>query len=67
MEPPLPSPRRRFQFRLRTLMIGVTLLAVACGFAALVIENRKLIQERDETKATVDALWQHIRELMKAK
>jgi hypothetical protein len=26
-----PSPRRRFQFRLRTLMIGVTLLAVAVG------------------------------------
>jgi hypothetical protein len=27
-----PSPRRRFQFRLRTLMIVVTLLAVACGY-----------------------------------
>jgi hypothetical protein len=26
-----PSPRRRFQFRLRTLMIGVTLLACRTG------------------------------------
>jgi hypothetical protein len=25
-----PPPRRRFQFRLRTLMIGVTLASVAC-------------------------------------
>jgi hypothetical protein len=34
-EPPKadqPPPRRRFQFRLRTLLIGVTLLAVACGY-----------------------------------
>ena len=31
---PMPdqfSPRRRFQFRLRTLMIGVTLLAAVAG------------------------------------
>ena len=27
-----PSPRRRFQFRLRTLMIVVTLLAVLMGY-----------------------------------
>ena len=27
-----PSPRRRFQFRLRTLMIVVTLLAVPCAY-----------------------------------
>jgi hypothetical protein len=27
-----PSPRRRFQFRLRTLLIGVTLLAIPCGY-----------------------------------
>ena len=26
-----PSPRRRLQFSLRTLLIGVTLLAVACA------------------------------------
>jgi hypothetical protein len=30
-----PSPRRRFQFRLRTLMIVVTLLAVIWGTVAL--------------------------------
>jgi hypothetical protein len=27
-----PSPRRRFQFSLRTLLIGVTLLAVPCAY-----------------------------------
>jgi hypothetical protein len=30
--PDQPPPRRRFQFRLRTLMIGITLLAVVCGY-----------------------------------
>ena len=38
-----PSPRRRFQFRLRTLMIGVTLLAVpfACiGWQAAIVRVR---------------------------
>jgi hypothetical protein len=33
-----PPPRRRFQFRLRTLMIGVTLLAVPCTYFARSIE-----------------------------
>jgi hypothetical protein len=36
-EPPKadqPSPRRRFQFRLRTLMIGVTLFCVFAGYIA---------------------------------
>ena len=28
------TPRRRFQFRLRTMLIGVTLLAVFCGYVA---------------------------------
>ena len=32
--PDQPSPHRRFQFRLRTLLIGVTLLAVACWYVA---------------------------------
>ena len=27
-----PSPRRRFQFRLRTLLIGVAVVAVVCAF-----------------------------------
>jgi hypothetical protein len=29
--PDQPSPRRRFQFRLRTLLIVVTLLAAGCA------------------------------------
>jgi hypothetical protein len=40
------SPRRRFQFRLRTLMIGVTLLAAACsyvGWQAKIVMERRLI------------------------
>jgi hypothetical protein len=39
-----PCPRRRFQFRLRTLMIGVTVLAVACwyvGWQAKIVRDRK--------------------------
>ena len=38
-----PSPRRRFQFRLRMLMIGVTLLAGVCGYVAW---QAKIVQER---------------------
>jgi hypothetical protein len=37
--------RRRFQFRLRTLMIGVTLLAIACWGA---VDRARLIRERDD-------------------
>jgi hypothetical protein len=70
-EPPnaeAPKRKRRwFQFSLRSLLIVVTLLAVVCGFAAVVIENRKLMRERDESRATVDRLWDHITELMKKK
>jgi hypothetical protein len=43
-----PAPRRRFQFSLRTLMIGVTLLAAACGYVAW---QAKIVQER---KAVAD-------------
>jgi hypothetical protein len=35
--------RRRFQFRLRTLMIVVTLLAVACAYVAW---QSKIVRER---------------------
>jgi hypothetical protein len=50
-EPPKADPpkrkRRRFQFRLRTLMIVVTLLAVPCGYigwqARIVRERRDLL------------------------
>jgi hypothetical protein len=37
-------PRRRFQFRLRTLLIVVTLLAVVCGYVA---HEAKIVRERD--------------------
>jgi hypothetical protein len=44
-----PPTCRRFQFRLRTLMVGVILLAVVCGYvgrqAEIVSERRSL---RDE-------------------
>jgi hypothetical protein len=38
-------PRRRFQFRLRTLLIVVTLLSVAC---AVIIDRQRLARERDD-------------------
>ncbi len=47
-----PPKRRRFQFRLRTLLIGVTLLAGACGYIGWQV---KIVQER---KAVAD-LVQH--------
>jgi hypothetical protein len=46
-----PSPRRRFQFRLRTLMIAVTLLAVPLGYVgwqAKVVHERQAM--RDEIR-----------------
>jgi hypothetical protein len=50
-----PSPRRRFQFRLRTLMIGVTLLAVPCGFWA---RDYRLASERAEFRKTlINSAW----------
>jgi hypothetical protein len=47
-----PSPRRRFQFRLRTLMIGVTLLAVPCAYVGWQVKivrarNAMMIRLRD--------------------
>jgi hypothetical protein len=38
-----PPPRRRLQFRLRTLMIGITLLAVACAYVG---PHLKKVEER---------------------
>jgi hypothetical protein len=41
-------PRRRFQFRLRTLMIGVTLLAIPCawvGWQVRIVSHRKALME----------------------
>jgi hypothetical protein len=51
MMPDQPSPRRRFQFRLRTLMIGVTLLAVVCW---ALLSRVRLIEERDEARRDAD-------------
>jgi hypothetical protein len=47
--PDQPSPRRRFQFRLRTLMIGVTLLGVACGYVGSqvnIVRDRRALAGR---------------------
>ena len=42
--PDQPSPRRRFQFRLRTLMIAVTLFAlIPCGYVGW---QAKIVRER---------------------
>jgi hypothetical protein len=43
-EPP-KRKRRWFQFSLRTLMIGVTVLAVGCWIG---VDRARLIRERDE-------------------
>ena len=49
----------RFQFRWRTLMIVVALLAVACGGATLVIRDReRLMGERDEARDRFNRLSQ---------
>ncbi len=46
-----PPKRRWYQFSLRTLLIGVTLLAAQCGFVTWVIRDReRLIHERDEAE-----------------
>src|SRR4051812_5709320 len=44
-EAPIPN-RRRFQFSLRTLLIGVTLLAVGCWYAA----QAKIVRDRETWK-----------------
>ncbi len=55
-----PSPRRRFQFRLRTLLIVVAILAVPCAYVgwqkSIVRERwaiRKRIEEVDEGTITI--------------
>jgi hypothetical protein len=52
-----PAPRRRFQFRLRTLMFVVTLLAAACGYArwqAEIIRERHDAVETHESRTSWD-------------
>ncbi len=61
-----PASRRRFQFRLRTLMIGVTLLAVVCGPAVWVIRDRqRLIEERDRLIEERDRFMEERDDLIK--
>ena len=51
--PDQPSPRRRFQFRLRTLFIVVMLVAVACGYVAW---QKKIVGDRKSmVKRILDA------------
>src|ERR1700730_19069210 len=47
------SSRRRFQFRLRTLMIAVTLLAVPLGYVGW---QMKVIRQRHEAAATYQTI-----------
>ncbi len=43
--------RPHFQFRLRTLMIAVTLLAVACGYVG---SQAKIVRERESVLADIE-------------
>ena len=43
----------RFQFRLRTLLLGVTLLAVVCGYVGW---QAKIVKERHKAVATYQAI-----------
>jgi hypothetical protein len=54
IKPNLPKRNRRwFQFSLRTLMIGVTLVAVACGYVAW---QARIVAVRDAARARITAL-----------
>jgi hypothetical protein len=50
------TARRRFQFSLRTLMIGVTLVAVPMGYVGW---QMKVIRERREAAATYQTIRGH--------
>ena len=52
MADPAP-PRRRFQFRLRTLLIVVTLLAVPMGYVGW---QAKIVRERDSVREKTEAM-----------
>jgi hypothetical protein len=55
-----PSPRRRFQFRLRTLMIVVTLMAAACGYVA---HEARIAKERREAAEIYEPLRESVRKV----
>jgi hypothetical protein len=48
-----PPPRRRFQFRLRALLIVVTIIALVCGWQAKNIRDRR---EAAKTYRTISVL-----------
>jgi hypothetical protein len=50
-EPPKRN-RRRLQFRLRTLLIGVTLLAVPCAFVGW---QAKIVRDRNEMREELES------------
>ena len=53
---PPKRKRRRFQFRLRTLMIGVTLLAVACWWIVgqlRIVQGRERMIEADDCEIII--------------
>ncbi|HKD36160.1 MAG TPA: hypothetical protein VKB78_05145 [Pirellulales bacterium] len=49
MTVPLKRKRRWFQFGLRTLMIGVTLMAIACGWFGVKVDRARKRHEAVET------------------
>ncbi len=61
-EPP-KRKRLRLQFRLRTLMIVVTLLAIYCGTVAWFLDDRqRLIRERDQAnQRQAEELFEQLR------
>jgi hypothetical protein len=50
-----PSPRRRFQFRLRTLMIVVTLFAAVCPLGGRLLERWRIENVMREIERRIDA------------
>jgi hypothetical protein len=63
-----PSPRRRFQFSLRTLFVIVTLGTLVGAICAAVTwavgERERLVRERDEARSAATAASQKSADLM---
>ncbi|HEV3415637.1 MAG TPA: hypothetical protein VG056_02440, partial [Pirellulales bacterium] len=61
MQTELPNRKRRFQFSLRTLLIGVTLLAVLCAYVAREVkiakERRKAVETYEPLREIVKTVW----------
>ena len=49
-----PAKRRRFQFRLRTLLIGVTVAAIVLGFYCG-LERLRISADREAVRQALDA------------